>query len=57
MSNSRDQESRSWDQEEAAGEGLVGEMKRPIQRQREQFSDYHASDGDNDNGDDLTPAD
>jgi len=56
MSESRDQEARSWAEEET-GEGLVGEMKRAIERLREQFIVYREHAFDNDNGDDLTPAD
>ena len=56
MSKSRDQEPRSWGEEET-GEGLVVEMKRAIERLREQLSDYHERTNDNDNGDEFTPAD
>lgn len=57
MSESRDREARSWAEEEIGGEGLVGEMKRAIERLREQFSGYRECTGDNDQGDELTPAD
>jgi len=57
MSESRDPEARSWADQESDGEGLVGEMKRAIERLREQFVELRERTNDNDSGDEFTPAD
>jgi len=50
MSDLPDQEARSWTEE--TGEGLVDEMKRAVERLREQFVAYREQTDDG-----LTPAD
>lgn len=50
MSENRDWEARSWDDEEADGERAIAEMRESIDRLRGQVGTYRQRVGDNDNG-------
>ena len=49
MSDSRDQEARSWDDEEADGDRAIADMKQSLDRLRGQVGAYRDHVGDNDN--------
>ena len=49
MSDNRDQEARSWDDEEADGDRAIADMKQSLDRLRGQVGAYRDRVGDNDN--------
>ena len=51
MSENRDQEARSWNDEEADGERAIADMRESIDRLRGQVGSYRRRVADNDNSD------
>lgn len=52
MSETRDQEPRSWNDEEAEGDKAVADMKQSLTRLRGQVGEYRDRVSDNENSDD-----
>jgi len=51
MTDSRENEARSWDDAEADADRAVAEMKQSLDRLRDQVGVYREQVGDNDNAD------
>lgn len=51
MSENRDQEPRSWNEEEAEGDKAVADLKQSLSRLRGQVGAYRERVGDNENSD------
>jgi hypothetical protein len=52
MSETRDQEARSWDEEEADGDRAIADMRQSLDRLRGQVGAYREQVGENDVADD-----